>query len=318
MAPLVSVIIPVFNGQAYLAETLACALGQTYPNIEIIVVDDGSTDGSAGIARSFGDRVRLFAQSNAGAGAARNMGFARSRGEYIFFLDADDVIKPGLVDKLVRALETSGADAAYSDWQKLRKDASGRFFAAEIQKQDMTEVDPEPEIALFIGFWAPPAAWIYRRGMVEKVGGHGDLRYIQDAKFHIEAAMQGAKFVHAHGVDAFYREHESGLSKINACGVVRDQLLSADEVRKHWEAAGPLTETRRKALLGVYGIVARTSHGVDRETFKKSFAAMKEIDPKYCPTSSRLMTILCRAFGFSAALALAALWHRTKKGMSLR
>ena len=80
-AALVSVVIPVFDGERFLAEAIQSVLDQTYAPVEIIVVDDGSTDGSAGVARSFA-AVRLLEQDNAGPGAARNRGHAAARGSY--------------------------------------------------------------------------------------------------------------------------------------------------------------------------------------------------------------------------------------------
>lgn len=87
----VSVIIPVYNGRRYLAEAIESALAQNYSPMEIIVVDDGSTDGSADIANSYSEQVRYFHQPNKGVAAARNSGIEKSRGELIAFLDADDI-----------------------------------------------------------------------------------------------------------------------------------------------------------------------------------------------------------------------------------
>ena len=88
---LVSVIIPVYNGERYLAQAINSVLDQTYRPIEIIVVDDGSTDRSAEVARSFSETVHYYCQPNSGSGAARNEGVQRSHGSFIAFLDADDL-----------------------------------------------------------------------------------------------------------------------------------------------------------------------------------------------------------------------------------
>jgi glycosyltransferase involved in cell wall biosynthesis len=93
--PLISVIIPCYNAKAYLGEAIESALGQEAGPLEIIVVDDGSTDGSADVARRFGAAVRYEGQANAGIAAARNRGVELSRGRYLAFLDADDMWAPG-------------------------------------------------------------------------------------------------------------------------------------------------------------------------------------------------------------------------------
>lgn len=87
----VSVVIPVHNGAPYLGEAISSAHGQTAPPLEVIVVDDGSTDGSAEVARGFGGLVRVVAQPQSGASAARNRGVSLARGDYLAFLDADDL-----------------------------------------------------------------------------------------------------------------------------------------------------------------------------------------------------------------------------------
>lgn len=99
MNPVVSIIIPAYNAERYLGRALASALGQTYQQIEVVVVDDGSTDGTAEVARSTGDRrVVYMRQENAGQGRARNLGIERSRGAYVTFLDADDWYLPTKVE----------------------------------------------------------------------------------------------------------------------------------------------------------------------------------------------------------------------------
>lgn len=92
--PLVSCIVPVYNGERYLAETLTSIVAQTYSPIEIIVVDDGSTDGTEGVVGQFGPAVRLVRQENAGTPTARNTGILQSQGDFIGFLDADDLWHP--------------------------------------------------------------------------------------------------------------------------------------------------------------------------------------------------------------------------------
>lgn len=103
----VSVIIPVHNGEKYLAEAIESVLAQTLPPLEIIVVDDGSADASAAVARGFGDAVRLESQQHGGTGVARNRGVALARGELIAFLDADDIWSADKLAGQVQHLERS-------------------------------------------------------------------------------------------------------------------------------------------------------------------------------------------------------------------
>ena len=98
-AALVSCIVPVFNGEPYLREALDSILQQTYGPLQVIVADDGSTDGSATVVASYGEQIHYLRQANAGPSAARNLGLGAARGDFIAFLDADDL---WLADKLAK------------------------------------------------------------------------------------------------------------------------------------------------------------------------------------------------------------------------
>ena len=110
MNQLVSVIIPVFNYDRFLGEAIESVLGQTYKNLEVIVVDDGSTDRTAEVAKSFADRgVRYCHQANAGIGPARNKGVELAQGEFFAFLDADDCWPEEKLSRELSAFETDPA-----------------------------------------------------------------------------------------------------------------------------------------------------------------------------------------------------------------
>jgi hypothetical protein len=102
--PLVSVVIDNYNYAAYLAEAIDSALGQTYPRIEVIVVDDGSIDDSPAVLDKYGDRIRSFRRDNGGQASAMNFGLEQARGEVLIMLDSDDTLAPDVVDRAVRML----------------------------------------------------------------------------------------------------------------------------------------------------------------------------------------------------------------------
>ena len=106
MEPLVSILIPAYNSQRWIADTLNSALEQTWPKKEIIVVDDGSTDRTLHIAKQFASKsVQVVCQPNQGASVARNTAFSLCQGDYIQWLDADDLLDPHKVEKQLRTLE---------------------------------------------------------------------------------------------------------------------------------------------------------------------------------------------------------------------
>lgn len=107
--PLISTIVPVYNGARYLAAALESVLGQRYRPIELIVVDDGSTDDSAEVSRKYAGHVRYVHQPHAGAGTARNAGVDLATGAYFAFIDADDLWPPDRLERQMEALDTDGS-----------------------------------------------------------------------------------------------------------------------------------------------------------------------------------------------------------------
>lgn len=119
MAALVSVVIPSYNHGKYIAETIDAALAQTYQPLEVVVVDDGSTDNSAEVLASFGDRIRWFAQKNSGVSRARNWGAGESRGEFIAFCDSDDVWVPQKLEKQIARFDDPEVGLVYCGIQRV-------------------------------------------------------------------------------------------------------------------------------------------------------------------------------------------------------
>jgi len=111
MTPLVSILIPAYNAEAWIADTLRSALGQSWPRKEIVVVDDGSTDGTLAVARRFASKdVLVVTQENQGAAAARNRAFSLCQGDYVQWLDADDLLSPDKVSRQMETLEGGCSD----------------------------------------------------------------------------------------------------------------------------------------------------------------------------------------------------------------
>jgi hypothetical protein len=123
--PLVSVVIDNYNYGRFIATAIRSALAQTYPGVEVVVVDDGSTDDSRAVIERFGGRVRAVYQANGGQSAAFNTGFCASRGEIVLFLDSDDALHPEAVAEVVRRM---GAGVSKVQFALATVDAGGRFL----------------------------------------------------------------------------------------------------------------------------------------------------------------------------------------------
>jgi glycosyltransferase involved in cell wall biosynthesis len=112
----VSAIIPVFNGAVTIAEAIDSAFAQSYPSLEVIVVNDGSTDATAEVLRHYGERIKVIERPNSGIAMSRNIGVAAAQGEYLAFLDSDDAWAPAMIERTVAALDSNPACVlAYSN-----------------------------------------------------------------------------------------------------------------------------------------------------------------------------------------------------------
>jgi glycosyltransferase involved in cell wall biosynthesis len=137
--PLVSIVIPVYNGSNYVREAIDSALSQTYKNIEVIIVNDGSTDDSEKIIKSYGNRIRYFKKENGGASTALNLGIQKMKGEYFSWLSHDDMYYSDKIEKQIAALRKLSKDKRdktilYSNWILIDKN-SKRFDEFRIEKR---------------------------------------------------------------------------------------------------------------------------------------------------------------------------------------
>ena len=140
MKSLVSVIIPAYNCEKYIAEAVESVLAQDYPSVEIIVVNDGSTDGTMDVLRTFGDKVRIVDQTNGGPPKARNAGLLAAKGDYIAFLDADDVWLPQKISAQVAHLEANpDVGTCYCSWHVWPADKDGVFRKPTFYSQPFSD-----------------------------------------------------------------------------------------------------------------------------------------------------------------------------------
>ncbi len=167
MKPLVSILIPCHNAAPWLAETLKSALGQTWPNTEIILIDDGSTDDSLLVASQFDHpHLRIIAQRNQGAAATRNLALDISQGDVIQFLDADDVLAPDKIEQQMALLEKHPGYLISGAWARFHRHPQEANFTSEPLWQDMAPVDWL--VCAWSGNWMMhPAAWLVPRSLIQ-------------------------------------------------------------------------------------------------------------------------------------------------------
>lgn len=311
MTPVVSIIVPCYNAARWVVDTLSSALQPTACPVEVVVVDDGSTDGSGDLISDRFPTVRLICTPNRGVSHARNLGIAEARGRFLLFLDADDLLTPGAIDRQVAVLEESGSDVVHADWQRLRAGLDGEYRPAEIVARVMLG---EPSSALFRDFWCPTGAYLYRRTIVEAVGGFSPrLPVIQDARFALDCALHGGRFAHASHVACLYRTHPTGsVSTHSQTAFVQDCLTNALDVRDWLAARGELTQEQVADVVYVLDHVARAAVGIDMATFE---TACREIVPylkQAPPPARRAVRWLTQLIGYRRVRQAAGFVQRWK------
>lgn len=264
--PALSVIIPCYNAARTLRATIESALSQDVGK-EIIVVDDGSSDGTPDIIRGFGAAIRPIFGPNKGAGAARNTGTSLARGDFLQYLDSDDLLAVDTLRVRLDALESSGADVAHTDWQQLIEQTDGSFQPGAVMRPPVNLITTDAEAATATSqFWAPPAALLYRRSIVEAVGKwREDFKIIQDARFLFDAAACGARFVYVFGVGALYRVRSNSLSRHSNANFVEECARNAFEIEQLWLSQQSPTKWRMETLYGMWRqlAIATATGGLD-------------------------------------------------------
>ena len=202
-APSISVVIPCYNAAAFLRATIESILGQTHPVLEVIVVDDGSTDDSANIAESFGPPVRVIRQPNQGESAARNRGIEAAAGEWVAFLDADDLWLPTKVELQAEAIRSAPADVVC---------VTGDFLLfGEGQEERLCSLParydaPHPLREMLVGFTVHIDCAVVRRAAALRTPFPESIVHAEDAIFFVLLRSQG-RFLRIPEPLARYRRH---------------------------------------------------------------------------------------------------------------
>lgn len=209
-APLVTVIIPCFNCEKHLAATLDSVLAQTYTNLEILCVDNNSKDATTSLIEAYvlkDSRVKFLQESQIGADFARNKGLKNARGEFLQFLDSDDLIVIDKLETQVKKILETGADVVVSD---------RRIYDAKMQTEIETLRFPEIEktpLAVSLKQIIITGNPLYKKTAVNEINGwNEELSSAQDWDFNIRLALNNKKFVYAEGVFLYCRSLENSLS----------------------------------------------------------------------------------------------------------
>lgn len=303
----ISLIIPVYNNEIWLPACLNSLLSQTLREIEILCIDDGSTDSSHDILEQYAQkdtRIVIFTQPNAGASSARNKGLEMAKGQYIGFVDSDDLIHPAFCEKLWNMAENAKADMVFCDFT----------ISGGMEKNfpiDTPSSSAPPEVfegipTLFSRF--PIVIWnrIIRRSLLSRYQIHFDceLSYAEDFCFHYMTMPFCALLAHVHEKLYYYRQRSGSLMhsrELYRENYAHDQMAALDKVWSFLETQH-LQEIYRieflKICLSAIRHIRKTADSqkefqeatkVVIEFFRKNYVYREREDAKYFPVRKRII-----------------------------
>jgi glycosyltransferase involved in cell wall biosynthesis len=255
--PLVSVVIPCFNAERFVGDAIKSALDQKYPRVEVVVVDDGSTDGTVDVLRSFGTHIRWITGPHRGAPTARNRAIAMAAGDVIQFLDADDVLDPNKLAVQVPILVHERVDSVWCDVRigPLEQDDDASSIVRRPDVQDDAVV---MSLGQNPGILSP----IHTRAILGRIGGfRAELRCAQDRDLHLRAACAGGRIGYVRAVLASVRRRPASLSA-DFAKVLAEYERVVPPAYHGLVATGRMTEARSIAFAG---FMARAARGCIRQ-----------------------------------------------------
>jgi glycosyltransferase involved in cell wall biosynthesis len=303
----VSIIIPTYNAEKTIEETLDSVYAQTYKNLEVIVVNDGSTDRTLAILENYNNPITILSTENNGVSHARNLGFKHSKGDYIQYLDADDLLMPAKIEIQLQALVTQEADVAYGDWQRFKIENNQIKISETVER----EIRGDLEIALFTYFWCPPAAILYSRRICDVLQWNEHLPIIQDARYFLDAAIVKGKFVYTNGIVAKYRIAQSNsLSQKSDLNFVKDLYENTKGIFTAWKA--DLHTDKKTAIIQSLRHCINRLSVLDKSLAKEAIEFLLQIEPQYLPPEKGLLRALSRIIGYQHAENLAGIKRARK------
>lgn len=313
--PDVSIIIPCYNA-AWALPTLAKSLEAVLaPNIEVIFVDDGSTDDSLRMFQSLVPRAICLQQSNHGLGFTRNRAVEMATGEFLQLLDADDTIEPGKIETQVAFAQKRNLDVVYSDWRMIIAHDQDEVRKPFVQAEAPTEIVE----SLLGGWWFPPNAAVIRKSAFMAVGGCDPHlgNTCEDFDLWVRLGIAGYHYGYVPGQFANYYRYENirSMSRKNAREFFEGEekiIFKAIRLLEEKQALSP--EYCKSAARRLHHIT-RNVYSLDPDWFGRLLKEVYRLDPDFKPSGSWDYKIAAKSLGLRKAERL-ALWKRRWKSDS--
>ncbi|MFA6276969.1 MAG: glycosyltransferase [Pedobacter sp.] len=291
--PLVSIIIPFYNAEDFLVETLQSAINQTWENKEIILIDDGSTDGSFLKVKSFkNEKVKLIQQQkNKGASAARNLGLSCAKGDYIQFLDADDLLSPNKIEKQVLALQNEPNKIAVCSTVHF-KDTENHFLRHPSAFEENFIYNTDSPIYFITKLWGgydqhasmiQPNAWLTPMNLIKSTDKWDEnLSVDDDGEYFARVILNSKGIVKVEHVFNYYRKQntQKSLSAQKSHNHFKSQLLSTLS-KKHELLSRTATKEAKQAIHRQLFELIVKSYPKYPSIYKKALKELPDIESNY-------------------------------------
>lgn len=314
--PLVSVLMPVYNGEKFLAETIENILAQSYGHIELIIVDDGSTDASYDIATRYttiDQRVKVFKQPNAGAGAARNRAFDESTGEYIMYMDADDLISDAKIERQVHILQENDRHTVVScEWDIFfMKISEAKFPQRPVYKNYENPIALTTDI-LNCGEMMQTSCWLMTRELIKDTGGWDKgITINDDGVFFTKVLKLASRVIFCPGAYVYYRRGHASLSTKDIYSEAKLQALYNSYIAQAkilWSVDTSMA-VRTAIARNMALIMCKTKYG--SPLYQRAIAEIRRLGlkPRH-PFSDSKAAKICELIGFQNFLKIQNLWRK--------
>jgi glycosyltransferase involved in cell wall biosynthesis len=305
----ISIIIPCFNGERYISRLVSSLRATLNSSIEVIFVDDGSTDGSLEqFQRGIPDAV-LIKQQNAGLGATRNRAVAAARGEFLQLLDVDDTIEAGKFETQLAFARARSLDVVYSDWRMVTVEGGKETQESWVQAETRIEIVE----ALLGGWWYPPNAALVRRDAFVAVGGCDTTlgNTCEDFDLWLKLGMAGFRFGYVPGHFANYYRYLRirSMSRVSGREFFEGEAAIILRAVRQLQAEKMDTMARRSAAARRLHSIARNAFRIDKDWYQGLIREVRTLDPRFRPTGRLPYRIAERWLGGEAAERLAS-WTR--------
>jgi len=273
---LVSIIIPCYNASAYIAETLSSIANQTYPQYEIIIVDDGSTDNSTNLTPNINDsRIHYFYKENEGVSIARNYGLKKAKGEFILFLDADDLLSPNFLKDRILSLSNSEAVGCASTVVLIDKDGEEleRTTTYKAVHKSVQILDFHTDIITC------PSSYVFKSSFLkqENILFNEKLQSSADKYFLLEVLKSGSIQI-INSSPMYYRVLADSMSHHITTKLVKDQISYYTEIKRLFKNDTPLSRSFYARLC--YTIAASSFYSKEYYLFVKYVLKSFILSPK--------------------------------------